>query len=248
MTHLSDTDQAPYSAPAPQTATVSDEAVQAALDKCENVDWVQGLVGTGLSGREVIESALTAALPHLALSAAPCSVEAKKLPCDVQLPGAIFKRGVSISTLITALERREHWPDEDTHLPAAPVDAAAVREECAEVVENAVLSYNLTDCLGLADWAAFEKGQESGLKFGAAAIRALSAEPARGEQWHRANSDNSVLFYTLRQDGWNKGQPSMVNDIQVNVSLNNGSKHDLNSVADTLFESLPAAPTSKGGE
>lgn len=82
-----------------------------------------------------------------------------------------------------------------------------------------------------------------------AALPHLAISPAEPvEQWHRANSDNSVLFYTLRQDGWNKGQPSMVNDIQVHVSLNNGSKNDLNSVADALFASLPATPTSKGGE
>lgn len=53
---------------------IPDKAVQAALDKCEKVDWVQGLFGTGLSGREIIESALTAAIPHL-----PLGYEVKKL-------------------------------------------------------------------------------------------------------------------------------------------------------------------------
>ena len=48
-------------------------------------------------------------------------------------------------------------------------------EKAARAAENAALEYNLSECAGLADWAAFEAGQESGLKHAAAAIRALSS-------------------------------------------------------------------------
>lgn len=71
--NLSDTDQAPYSAPAPQTATVSDEAVQAALDE------YYPAFTPSESAHDDMRRALTAALPHLALSAAPCSVEVEEL-------------------------------------------------------------------------------------------------------------------------------------------------------------------------
>ena len=79
-----------------------------------------------------------------------------------------------------------------------PVDVAAVREECAQAVENAMLSYNLTDCAGLSDWAAFEKGQESGLKFGAAAIRALSpAEPVPDTElpWRMSDIKRGLILF-----------------------------------------------------
>ncbi|MCH4541401.1 hypothetical protein [Ochrobactrum sp. A-1] len=62
---------------------------------------------------------------------------------------------------------------------SAPEHATAVRElaleEAARAAENAMLEYNLSECAGLADWAAFEAGQESGLVHAAAAIRALSS-------------------------------------------------------------------------
>lgn len=38
------------------------------------------------------------------------------LPCDVQLPGALLRRGVKFSVLMTALERRREWGEEETTL------------------------------------------------------------------------------------------------------------------------------------
>lgn len=35
----------------------------------------------------------------------------EELPCDVQLPGVILKRGVNFSVLLAALKRRDSWPD-----------------------------------------------------------------------------------------------------------------------------------------
>lgn len=66
--NLSDTDQAPYSAPAPQTETVSDEAVQAARN-AYRLNYAYGKYDVAMT------AALTAAIPHLTVSAEPCSVE-----------------------------------------------------------------------------------------------------------------------------------------------------------------------------
>lgn len=133
---------------------------------------------------------------------------------------------------------------------AAVREAEAVIERNGEEVTAAAMISVIADFLrenGKAVLLADNSFGKQILEFKLASDN-MRTSPLQSEQWHRANSDNSVLFYTLRQDGWNKGQPSMVNDIQVHVSLNNGSKHDLNSVADTLFASLPAAPTPEEGQ
>ncbi|MBN7759324.1 hypothetical protein JYP46_21075 [Nitratireductor aquimarinus] len=54
----------------------------------------------------------------LAALSAP-KAEAETLPCDVQLPGALLRKGVSMDTLMFALKRREGWSEEDTRLRAA---------------------------------------------------------------------------------------------------------------------------------
>lgn len=38
------------------------------------------------------------------------------LPCDVQIPGALFRRGVKLSTLLLGIRRRAGWPEADTKL------------------------------------------------------------------------------------------------------------------------------------
>lgn len=74
---------------------------------------------------------------------------------------------------------------------SAPEHTTAVRElaleEAARAAENAMLEYNLSECAGLADWAAFEAGQESGLVHAAAAIRALCSPN------HAENARQAVL-------------------------------------------------------
>lgn len=126
-----------------------------------------------------------------------------------------------------------------------PVDVAAVRKQAFEEgFENGV--EQSLDALNAYDDITRNEAEQAIIKL-KPDYRALSAEPAQGEQWQRADSEQSVLFYTLRQDGWIKGQPSMVNDIQVHVSLNIGSKLNISKVADTLFAALPAAPTADAG-
>lgn len=142
---------------------IPDEAVQAAKkavsERCKR---------TYLTSDQMF-AALAAALPHLS---APCAVEVRSRAKRV----ASIHRKKDDGTVLGSFHKETAEVIEEllSCIVTKPVDVAAVREECAEVVENAVLSYHVADCAGLADWKAFEKGQESGLKFGAAAIRALS--------------------------------------------------------------------------
>jgi hypothetical protein len=46
-------------------------------------------------------------------------VSDRKLPCDVMLPPrTILRKGVSVDTLMIALERRDGWPDTSTRFPS----------------------------------------------------------------------------------------------------------------------------------
>ena len=134
---------------------IPDEAVQAALDVCDKVDWVPALAGTGLCGREVVVSALTAAYPHLS---APCAVEVKKLEwtehanlwhCDknpeyqitrwwldeIRKQGACFEVLEIGERQLGTLEEAKAAAQADfehrilSSIVTKPVDVAAVREE-----------------------------------------------------------------------------------------------------------------------
>lgn len=61
---------------------------------------------------------------RVALEAAACVRAEEKLPCDVQLPGVKLKRGVRLSTLLTAIRQRKDWPEEQTKLPRMAVNPA----------------------------------------------------------------------------------------------------------------------------
>ncbi|MNE35368.1 hypothetical protein D3C80_1291230 [compost metagenome] len=50
------------------------------------------------------------------------------------------------------------------------------RPSIADEIEKLEVSYHVGDCLGLADWAAFEAGIAKGLKAAAEKVRAISAE------------------------------------------------------------------------
>jgi len=147
----------------------------------------------------MLEKALLAIIPHLSM---PCAVEITKLNWRIFCSRSLNREAkTAFGDYVIQNENgvwRLYLPHQEDHhsefqddiaaetaaqadferriltcVVTKPVDLVAVREECAEVVENAVLSYHVADCAGLADWKAFEKGQESGLKHGAAAIRAL---------------------------------------------------------------------------
>ncbi|MBE0561823.1 MAG: hypothetical protein IH622_13555 [Ochrobactrum anthropi] len=75
--------------------------------------------------------------------------------------------------ILSALEPSA--PDIGKPITAPSAARELALEEAAQAAENAMLEYNLSECAGLADWAAFEVGQESGLVHAAAAIRSLSS-------------------------------------------------------------------------
>lgn len=238
---------------ATQTATVSDKAVQSALDKWFGADPYEYKKACF----DDMLITLTAALPYLALSAAPCSIEAKKLPCDVQLPGAIFKRGVSISTLITALERREHWPEEDTHLTAKPVDVAAVREQALAVLRDINIHEEVEGYEWRGDGDYMPNDQEKALleDFGGGligrveeVILALSpAEPV--DQWQdiATASKDGTEFLTWNGRRQHVARFDKVENAWVS-SFTTVTKRLPLSPQPTHFAPLPAAPTSKGDE
>ncbi|GEM_PF-5059875 len=146
-------------------AHIPDEAVQAALDA------VQGNIPPVM-----LEKALRAALPHLS---APCAVEVKDL--------AILQRIAKYADEYDEPDENGAWPDmQDAMVTVGdlralrrilscvvtkPVDVAAVRRQAFE--EAAKLSENDVP-------VGFKYGSGHGI---AAAIRALSAEPAQGDQF-----------------------------------------------------------------
>lgn len=54
----------------------------------------------------------------------------------------------------------------------------------------------------------------------------------------RADGQDNVLLYSLKQDGWRKGQPIMVNDLMIRIENVNGSTNDLGIVADRITKAL----------
>lgn len=71
---------------------------------------------------------------------------------------------------------------------------------------------------------------------------ALSASPTPGGEWLRAGN----LLYTLRQNGWRKGEPVMVNDLMIQVEAAPGSESDPEPIIATILAALngplPAHP------
>ncbi|MCZ7501980.1 hypothetical protein [Agrobacterium sp. ST15.13.015] len=82
----------------------------------------------------------------------------------------------------------------------------------------------------------------------AAATPALSAQVQDvAEGWHVASNSSSVLIYSLKQDGWRKGEPVMVNDIMIRVENANRSSNELQPIVDAIMRALPAAPAKQEG-
>lgn len=79
---------------------------------------------------------------------------------------------------------------------------------------------------------------------------ALSAQVQDvAEGWSVISNHGSVLIYCLKQNGWRKGEPVMVNDVTIRIENAAGSNHDLTDIADAIIRSLPAAPAKQeGGE
>lgn len=151
-----------------------------------------------------VERALTAALPFLPVQGAVKKLEDWQL--DQILTGV--KSQVNHNGWEEPYVRNRLRHELDRILSALEPSAARelALEEAARAAENAMLEYNLSECAGFADWAAFEAGQESGLVHAAAAIRALSspdhadAGKVEGDGWlpiESAPKDGAVILVLL---------------------------------------------------
>jgi hypothetical protein len=89
-----------------------------------------------------------------------------------------------------------------------------------------------------------------------AAIPAVAAsQPAdpvtnadRCQQWHREDSAYGVLIYSLKQDGWRKGEPRMVNDVTIKIENANGSENDLDQIAARILAAIAAQPDPRDAQ
>ena len=80
-------------------------------------------------------------------------------------------------------------------------------------------------------------------KRAAAMLRARKAGdvPDQGE-WNMDESEYGTLIYSLKQDGWRKGEPIMVNDVTIRIENANRSSHDLGPIAARILAALEPAP------
>lgn len=79
--------------------------------------------------------------------------------------------------------------------------------------------------------AAFEAGYATSLTV---------APPAEG--WRTVGDASSTLIYSLRQDGWTRGKPCLVNDVTIRVEPAYGSTTQIQPIVDAILRALPAAP------
>jgi len=59
-------------------------------------------------------------------------------------------------------------------------------------------------------------------------------------EWFRQDGDGVVLLYTLKQNGWHRGEPVMVNDVMIRIENAPGSSNDLGALADGILKTLRA--------
>ena len=77
-------------------------------------------------------------------------------------------------------------------------------------------------------------------------LRACKAgdAPDQGE-WNMDESEYGTLIYSLKQEGWRKGEPIMVNDVTIRIENANGSSHDLGPIAARILAALEPAPDAR---
>lgn len=64
-----------------------------------------------------------------------------------------------------------------------------------------------------------------------------------GSEWHRSDgSRGDVLLYTLRENGWRRGQPLMVNDVMVRIEKDHGSTTDIEPIVQRIRSALVNVP------
>lgn len=79
-----------------------------------------------------------------------------------------------------------------------------------------------------------------------AALTAALSDQERSEgDWHRVDrSTGSVLLYTLREEGWRRGEPVMVNDVMINIDRGSGSSTDIEPIVQRIRSALSTRTAS----
>lgn len=79
----------------------------------------------------------------------------------------------------------------------------------------------------------------------AALTGALSEQERPEGEWHRVDrSAGSVLLYTLREEGWRRGDPVMVNDVMINIDRGSGSSTDIEPIVQRIRSALSTRTAS----
>jgi hypothetical protein len=60
-------------------------------------------------------------------------------------------------------------------------------------------------------------------------------------EWHRHTNERSILLFTLKQQGWKRGHPIMVNDVMIRIENAPGSDNDLHALSETILAALTPA-------
>lgn len=66
-----------------------------------------------------------------------------------------------------------------------------------------------------------------------------------GAKWHRDDGDYSTLIYSLRQDGYRKGEPSMINDVTVRIEKSSKSDANISDIAAQIQQALSSQPVAE---
>lgn len=80
----------------------------------------------------------------------------------------------------------------------------------------------------------------------ATALR-LSAGGGVPEGWYCSAGEHHTLLYTLRQDGWRKGKPVMVNDVTIRIENANGSQTPIEQIVRLIMDAVNASPAVEAG-
>ncbi len=84
------------------------------------------------------------------------------------------------------------------------------------------------------------------LRLCAALTAALAVQTRQGvevKDWHRSdNAYGGVMLYSLREDGWRKGEPVMVNDVTIRVERAPGSETDIEPIVQRIRSALVDVP------
>lgn len=80
----------------------------------------------------------------------------------------------------------------------------------------------------------------------AKALAALAVQTQQGvevKDWHRSdNAYGGTMLYSLREDGWRKGEPVMVNDVTIRIERAPGSETDIEPIIQRIRAALVDVP------